>query len=415
MLAAATRRPWCPGRAARGGRRRTDAGPDAGPPRHGPGSRGVGVQHDARPPRVLRRRSARRTATSRGSARPRRRPASIAASRSTARSRSRSPGTWSRAAPPRRPGCSTCVQRRPPVTASSTYGQDPRVAPRFAYDGQPTTAWVSDDGDLYPTLHLPLEEGCARSRGSPSRPDDAGAGRRRGHRGRPHPAGRAHRRHRGRARAGADPPRCVVRFEKAPDAAHVVVPEIDAHRARRSPGRWTRRPRPALSAGSARCSHIDGREVATRVAGTMADVINGSPLALEACDEETGEPIEVELGEGEHRLHATPTADFEVIDLLATAASPLARALGAPGQHRALGRLGTAPPTVACRRGGTALGARELQRRLGRRGRRRGAHAGAGRRLAAGLAAAGGGAGDGGAALPPADDVRRDPAVRAGS
>ena len=38
--------------------------------------------------------------------------------------------------------------------------------------------------------------------------------------------------------------------------------------------------------------------------GTMADVLNGSPLALEACDEETGDPVDIDLEAGEHRLHA---------------------------------------------------------------------------------------------------------------
>lgn len=207
------------------------------------------------------------------------------------------------------------VERRPPVTASSIYGLDPRVAPRFAYDGQSTTAWVSDNGDIYPTLTFRWKRprtitGITVASGAQG------------------PVGAvvtAHGETQTVALGGdtavaiepVETRRLVVRFLKAPDTPHVVVPEI------RLTGWGVTRSLDPQTPTGAICGlgprlFLDGREISTRVTGTMADVINGSPLALEACDEKTGDPVEVDLTQGEHRLRAEPTADFEVIDLLAT-------------------------------------------------------------------------------------------------
>ncbi|RHW25124.1 DUF3367 domain-containing protein [Nocardioides immobilis] len=211
------------------------------------------------------------------------------------------------------------IQRRPPVTGSSAFGQDPRVAPRFAYDGQPTTAWVSDDGDLYPTLTFRWDKPRTVTGIAVASDEQAPVGAVVTARGRTQsvPLG-------GDTAVGIEPVRTrtlQVRFEKAPTASHVVVPEIELT------GPDVTRPLDPATESGAICGlgpvlRIDGREVATRVTGTMADVLNGSPLALEACDKETGDPVEIDLAEGEHRLHAVPTADFEVIDLLASPGGP---------------------------------------------------------------------------------------------
>ena len=148
------------------------------------------------------------------------------------------------------------VQQRPPITASSTFGQDPRVAPRFAYDGQPTTAWVSDDGDLYPTLtfrwkRLRTVTGITVASDELAPVGVVVTATRRD------PAGRAHRRHRCRTRSGADP-RLRVRFEKAPDASHVVVPEIALTGVEVVPGRWTRQTPTGAVCGLGPILVIDG-------------------------------------------------------------------------------------------------------------------------------------------------------------
>ena len=206
------------------------------------------------------------------------------------------------------------VEHRPPVTASSTYGQDPRVAARFAYDGQPSTSWVSDDRDLYPTLTFRWKElrtvsaitvasgvqapasAVVTANGSTQRValtgDTAVALR------------------------PVQTRRLLVRFEKAPGAARVVVPEVTLTGVDVTRPLLSETPTGALC-GFGPVLYVDGLEVATRVTGTMADVINGSPLAFEACDKGTGELLGLDLGQGEHRLHANPTAEFEVIDLLA--------------------------------------------------------------------------------------------------
>lgn len=206
------------------------------------------------------------------------------------------------------------VQRRPPITASSTFGQDPRVAPRFAYDGEPTTTWVSDNGDLYPTLtfrwkRLRTVTGITVTSGA-----QAPVGAVVTANGRTQRVALT-----GDTEVGLEPVRTrrlLVRFEKAPDAPHVEVPEIELT------GLDVTRPLDPDNRTGAVCGLgpellIDGRQVATRVRGTMADVINGSPLALEACVKKTGDPAEIDLAEGDHRLHAMPTAEFEVIDLVA--------------------------------------------------------------------------------------------------
>ncbi|KAA1429048.1 alpha-(1-_3)-arabinofuranosyltransferase domain-containing protein [Nocardioides antri] len=207
------------------------------------------------------------------------------------------------------------VERRPPVGASSAYGGDPRVAARFAYDREPTTAWVSANGDLYPTLTFRWKRPRRITAITVAAADNA-------------PSAAVLTAHgdtqqvalTGDTAVRIEPVRTrrlLVRFEKAPDAPHVVVPEIELA------GWDVTRPvlghtRTGAVCGLGPVLHLDGEEIATRVTGTMADVVNGSPLALEACDERTGKRAEVDLRAGEHRLHATPTAAFDVVDLVAT-------------------------------------------------------------------------------------------------
>ena len=181
--------------------------------------------------------------------------------------------------------------------------------------------------------------------------------------------------------------RMPVRFEKAPDAPHVVVPEIALTGPDVTLPLRRQTPTGAVC-GLGPVLYIDGREIATRVTGTMADVINGSPLELEACDKETGDPVEIDLGEGEHRLHATPTAEFEVIDLLASGAGLLDR----PRSGRSASSAGAArsgprrsPPVrrhcSRCRRTSTTAGSPRSTARSSRRcGSTAGSRAGCSRR-----------------------------------
>ena len=209
------------------------------------------------------------------------------------------------------------VQRRPPVTASSTYGQDPRVAPRFAYDDQPTTAWVSDDKDLYPTLTFRYKKPRTITGITVASAELAPVGAVVTANGETQRVALT-----GDTAVGLEPVttrRLHIRFLKAPDAPHVTVPEIGLT------GPHIKRPLVPSTPTGAVCGlgpviYVDGRAIATRVTGTMADVINGSPLELQACKRRTGDPVRLHLDAGEHRLHAAPTGEFEVVDLLASEA-----------------------------------------------------------------------------------------------
>lgn len=211
------------------------------------------------------------------------------------------------------------IERELSVTATSAYGQDPKVAGRFAYDGQPTTAWVSDDTDLYPTLVFEWPEPrtitglTVRSGGTSQAPVAAIVG-----------SGDDEQRvPLGNDDSVAIEPvrtrRLQVRFEKAPGSGHVVVPEIQLTGADVTRPFFAQTPTGAVC-GFGPTLRVDGRDVATRVTGTMADIVNGSPLAFEACDvddldEVDGDSPTVNLTAGEHRVVATPNAEFELLDL----------------------------------------------------------------------------------------------------
>ncbi|MCX6401589.1 MAG: alpha-(1-_3)-arabinofuranosyltransferase family protein [Propionibacteriales bacterium] len=206
------------------------------------------------------------------------------------------------------------IQRRLPVGATSSYGQDPKVAGRFAYDGQLTTAWVSDDTDLYPTLTFRWRKErtisgiTVRSGGDAQAPVAAIITTADGEQ---------------RIPLGNDDAVAIepvqtrtlqIRFEKAPGAARVVVPEIELK------GVDVTRPFLADTPTGAVCGfgpnlEVDGVQIATRVTGTMGDIINGSPLVFEACDVAESVDLTTELGAGEHRLVASPNAEFELLDL----------------------------------------------------------------------------------------------------
>lgn len=208
------------------------------------------------------------------------------------------------------------IERQLSVTATSSYGQDPKVAGRFAYDGQPTTAWVSDNTDLYPTLVFEWPEPrtitalTVRSGGANEAPVAAVVGVGDGEQRVPLTNDVA---------VAIEPVRTRtlrVRFEKAPGAAHVVVPEIELS------GADVTRPFFAATPTGAVCGfgpplHIDGRAIPTRVTGTMADVVNGSPLSFEACDVDDvgGDSPALALNGGDHHVVAKPNAEFELLDL----------------------------------------------------------------------------------------------------
>ncbi|MBS45759.1 MAG: hypothetical protein CMH83_21815 [Nocardioides sp.] len=229
------------------------------------------------------------------------------------------------------------------VGASSVYGEDPRVGPRFAYDGEATTAWVSSPDDPSPTLFVRFARPQTIS-GLRLGLGLAGA-----------PAGvlvrsedevRAVDVDEVDSRGGVrfKPLRGTffsVSFDPAAGRDTVAVSELDLRGVR-----LTRRFDPSVATGAV-CGlgpavEIDGEVVATRVSGTMGDVLNGSPLTIESCDPDAGSTDDdaaegdagdeglaggaaVTVGAGEHRVRTTPSAEFQVVELAAVPAD-LARA-----------------------------------------------------------------------------------------
>lgn len=198
------------------------------------------------------------------------------------------------------------------VGATSFYGADPRVSGRFAYDGQLTTAWVSDDTDENPTLIFRWAQ-KQRITGISVAPSTDG------------PTGAtlvAPGRDEAVSFGGTLAPvlsgpivtrRLEVRFARPTGAEHVVVPELALT------GAEVTRPLLADTLTGSTCGlgpnvEVDGQRVSTRVRGTVADVINGTPLKLAGCLEKRG-PQRLVLGTGQHRLTAPPTAEFQVTQL----------------------------------------------------------------------------------------------------
>lgn len=232
------------------------------------------------------------------------------------------------------------------VGATSSFGQDPKVSGRFAHDGEPTTTWVSDDSDLYPTLIFEWRRprtisGLTVARqGLPGEPRTAVVT---GEDGEPREI----------ILTGAqqDLPepirtrRLTVRFEKEPGFAHVVVPDVALV------GADVTRPFLPDNPTGAICGfgpevELDGRTVKTRVTGTMSDIANGSPMALEACA-----PAELEAGA--HRLAVVPNAEMEVLDLAvvpddAAGSAPAGRAveITAWGSTRRTAQVAAGPDAV---------------------------------------------------------------------
>jgi arabinofuranan 3-O-arabinosyltransferase len=224
--------------------------------------------------------------------------------------------------------------RRRQVGATSIYGNDPRVSQRFAYDGEESTVWVSADEDRGPTLFLDFgrrrtvsglevrtgEAGSAPVSAIVRSGDDARAvDVVEGELGRFRPLeGRAFR----------------VTFEVAPDAQRVAIAELELQGARLT------RPFVGLEPTGAVCGLgprvvIDGTPVPTRVSGTLADVVNGTPMTFESCVPDTRRPGgqdspdrpsdtgSVALEAGGHRLTTVPTREFLVTEVAVVPEEPL--------------------------------------------------------------------------------------------
>lgn len=198
------------------------------------------------------------------------------------------------------------------VGSSSVYGDDPQVSSRFAYDGSATTAWISADEDPSPTLTFEWDEPKTITDVT----IDVGSGPSSS------PA-RAVLKANGESQElflGGDfapefepvtARRVQISFAPRPGSDHVQVAEIQLEGAR------VTRPFAGSTATGSVCGFgpnvfVGDQQVKTRVVGTMADIVNGTPMRFVGCAD-AGTDTTFELDRGTHRMTAPPNAEFDVI------------------------------------------------------------------------------------------------------
>ena len=195
------------------------------------------------------------------------------------------------------------------VGATSVYGDDAMVSSRFAYDGDPRSAWISERRDPSPALIFRWNRPRTLTSITVT-----GAGEVASY-------GRVHLRSEGQLRnvrlsdgTGRFKPLTTrgleVNFRKRVPGARVAIAELELG------GTDITQPFFADTPTGAVCGfgpniRIDDRVVSTSVSGTMRDVVLGRPLRVEAC----GDDADDAWSDGEHEIVATPTAEFEVTRL----------------------------------------------------------------------------------------------------
>ena len=241
------------------------------------------------------------------------------------------------------------------VGATSILGEDPLVSSRFAYDGQLDTQWVSAPTDREPTLffswgvprrvtavRLPVS---AEARPGYTRLVVRGGGRIEKLRVTGETV---------RLRRPIYTDRLEVSFVKDAAGGLVTVPEIDL-----DGGGVVRVFDPEQPTGAV-CGlgptvTVAGRTLPTRVEGSLADVLSGSPMRFSTCRrwDPQGPGRVTFVPPGTHTVTTDPTAEFEVVALVgrtARGSDPAARAVdvedeGADGT-RLVSRVAAGPEAV---------------------------------------------------------------------
>lgn len=195
------------------------------------------------------------------------------------------------------------------VRSSSTFGEDPLVAPQFAFDGSGSTAWVSDDDDPSPRLHLRWGERRTLTRllvtptATAGRP--AVAVLRAGDEKRVVPldgqfsdgsfeplrTDRVSIELRRASGVGEQRPVGVTELEidGLQDLRHELDPEMPT----------------GATCGLGPSVTVDGDTVRTRVTGTLEQVSSGSALRFESCERNP-----IRLDAGDHRVTIEPSGQF---------------------------------------------------------------------------------------------------------
>ncbi|WP_166391618.1 alpha-(1-_3)-arabinofuranosyltransferase domain-containing protein [Nocardioides ochotonae] len=234
------------------------------------------------------------------------------------------------------------------VGASSVYGGDPKVAQRFAHDGLDSTVWMSADNDQNPTLVFEWVRPRTISGVAVVGGESEDIPRRALLRTRSRVVEASVT---GTEIAAWKPLRTTrleVTFLKRYGSDRVVVPEI------RLAGADVTRPlddgleggRVGRPCGFGPNIVVDGQVVPTEVWGSVADIVNGSPMRWESCAAgdgsatAAGQPSDglVRLGPGVHRVQARNSAEFAVTRLLAEPVRERRNEAGRPGTGRGADR-----------------------------------------------------------------------------
>ena len=202
-------------------------------------------------------------------------------------------------------------QTGPQVRGSSSFGQDPQVSTRMAYDGDPTTSWIADPRDREPTLSIDLgRQRTVRSlrvevpaqvarvptravvtAGAESRVVTLGGGE-----------------------ARFEPLRArnlTLTFSRPDDDFYTLgVGEVELSGARLSS------PLDGSGLTGAVCGFgpdlvVDGTTLPTRVRGQIGAVVAAGQLAVQPC----GGQRRLALAAGEHRVELRSTEQFQPVAL----------------------------------------------------------------------------------------------------
>lgn len=201
------------------------------------------------------------------------------------------------------------------MTASSTYGSDPAVSARMAYDADPATEWVADPRDPAPSLRVDLGRVRTIRRLSVTVPSGVAVA----------PTGARITTPGGGSRSvsfGVLGPiatfaplrtrRLTITFTRSASAvagAPVGVAEL------RLQGGRVGVPLDGTATTGSVCGYgptlvVDGRQVATRVSGTIGDVVGDGELAVHPCGVRRWR-----LAAGVHRVRLLSTEQFQPVEL----------------------------------------------------------------------------------------------------
>ncbi|WP_323791989.1 alpha-(1-_3)-arabinofuranosyltransferase domain-containing protein [Nocardioides sp.] len=201
-------------------------------------------------------------------------------------------------------------QAGPQVRGSSSFGQDPQVSPRMAYDGDSTTSWIADPRDREPTLRIDL----GRQRTLRSLRVEVPAQIARVPTRAVIEAGTETREVALDGEAAFEPLRArrlSITFSRPDDGFYALgASEVELSGARLT------RPLDGSSPTGSVCGFgpdliVDGTTVPTRVTGQIGAVVAAGQLGVQPC----GGPRRLALDAGEHRIELRATAQFQPVAL----------------------------------------------------------------------------------------------------